>query len=397
MPTKKLTKKTIDAFRYEGDGKSRDVRWDAEVPGLGLRLYPSGRKAFVLSYRSSGRKRLMTLGNFGVLTLEQARDRARRHLVTVEDGQDPLEERRQAAQGRTLGELIEAYVERHAKVHKKTWLDDKQRLDRHVPAAWKSRRADAIKREDIAELHDKIGRRKPYEANRLQEVLRMMFSLARIWHFIAENAPNPAQGIVKFKEQKRKRWLKPEELPALVKAIDAEPNLYVRAALWLYLLTGVRKSELVSARWSQVDWNRGFLTLPDTKSGEEQYAVLNGPSLAILQSIPKAEGNPHIFVGARPGGPLTNIDRNWRRIREEAGIEDVRLHDLRRTTGSWMSQSGVELNTIKEALRHASLSTTLTYARLGADPARAAMEAHGRKVIELAGRQRLVEGVSDTE
>ena len=146
-----------------------------------------------------------------------------------------------------------------------------------------------------------------------------------------------------------------------------------------------------------MDWNRGFLTLPDTKSGEEQYAVLNGPALAILQSIPKAEGNPHIFVGAKPGGPLTNIDRNWRRIREEAGIEDVRLHDLRRTTGSWLSQAGIELNTIKEALRHASLSTTLTYARLGADPARAAMEEHGRKVIELAGRQRLVEGVGEKE
>lgn len=397
MPPKKLTKKAIDSFKYEGDGTSRDVRWDAEVPGLGLRLYPSGRKAFVLSYRASGRKRLMTLGNFGVLTLEQARERARRHLVTVEDGLDPLETRRQAAQGRSLGELIDAYIERHAKVHKKTWLDDKQRLERHIPATWNSRRADAITREEIAELHDKIGRRRPYEANRFQEVFRKMFALARIWHFVDENAPNPAQGITRFKERKRKRWLKPEELPALVKAIDAEPNIYVRAALWLYLLTGVRKSELVNARWSQVDWTRGLLNLPDTKSGEEQFAVLNGPALAILQSIPKAEGNPHIFVGIRPGGPLTNIDRNWRRIRKEAGIEDVRLHDLRRTTGSWLSQAGIELNTIKEALRHASLSTTLTYARLGADPARAAMEEHGRKVIELAGRQRLVEGVGEKD
>ncbi len=397
MPTKKLTKKTIDAFRYKGDGKSRDVRWDAEVPGLGLRLYPSGRMAFVLSYRASGRKRLMTLGNFGVLTLEQARDRARRHLITVKDGQDPLEQRRQAARGRSLGELIDTYVERHAKVHKKTWRVDKQRLDRHVPAAWKNRRADAITREDIAELHDKIGRKTPYEANRFQEVLRMMFSLARIWHFIDENAPNPAQGITRFKEHKRKRWLKPEEVPGLVKAIDAEPNLYVRAALWLYLLTGARRSELVTAKWSQMDWSRGLLTLPDTKSGEEQYVVLNGPALAILQSIPKAEDNPHIFVGTRPGGPLTSIDRRWRHIRKEAGLEDVRLHDLRRTTGSWLSQAGVELNTIKEALRHANLSTTLIYARLGADPARAAMEEHGRKVMEIAGRQRLVEGVGEKE
>ncbi len=397
MPTKKLTKKAIDAFRYEGDGKSRDIRWDTEMTGLGLRLYPSGKKTFVLSYRASGRKRLMTLGNFGVLTLEQARTRAKKHLVAVEDGKDPLEERRQAAQGRTFGELIDVYVEDHAKVHKKTWLDDKQRLERHIPAAWKSRRADAITRYEIVKLHREIGRQTPYEANRLQETLRKMFSLAQVWRFIDEGAPNPAQGIIRFKERKRKRWLKPEELPALVKAIDAEANVYVRAALWLYLLSGVRKTELVTAKWSQVDWNRGLLALPETKSGEEQDVVLNAPALAILQSIPKVEGNPYIFVGVRPDGPLTNIDRYWRRIRQEAGLEDVRLHDLRRTTGSWLSQAGVELNTIKEALRHASLSTTLIYARLGADPARAAMEEHGRKVMEIAGRQRLVEGVGEKE
>jgi integrase len=397
MSTKKLTKKAIDAFKYEGDGKSRDIRWDTEMTGLGLRLYPSGRKAFVLSYRASGRKRLMTLGNFGVLTLEQARTRAKKHLVAVEDGKDPLEERRQAPQGRTFGELIDAYVEDHAKVHKKTWLDDKQRLERHIPAAWKSRRADAITRYEVVELHREIGRQTPYEANRLQEILRKMFSLAQAWHFIDEGAPNPAQGITRFREHKRKRWLKPEELPALVKAIDAEANVYVRAALWLYLLSGVRKTELVTAKWTQVDWNRGLLALPETKSGEEQDVVLNAPALAILQSIPKVEGNPYIFVGAKPGEPLTNIDRYWRQIRQEAGIEDVRLHDLRRTTGSWLSQAGVELNTIKEALRHASLSTTLTYARLGADPARAALEEHGRKVMEIAGRQRLVEGSAAKE
>ena len=397
MAVKKLTKKAIDAFTYEGDGKSRDVRWDTEISGLGVRLYPTGRKAFVLSYRAYGRKRLMTLGNVGVLTIEQARDRARKHLVAVKDGKDPLEERRKAAQGRTLEELIETYIERHAKVHKKTWLDDQQRLERHVPAAWKSRRADAITRDEIAQIHVRIGSKTPYEANRFQEVLRKMFNLAKIWHFIDETTPNPAQGIERFKEQKRKRWLKPEELPALARAIDAEPNLCVRAAMWLYLLTGVRKTELVTAKWAHVDWERGLLVLPDTKAGEEQYAVLNAPALAILQSVPKVEGNPYIFVGFRTGSHLTNIDQFWRHIRHEAGIEDVRLHDLRRTTGSWLSQAGVELNTIKEALRHASLSTTLTYARLGADPARAAMEEHGRRVMEIAGRQRLVEGVGEKE
>ena len=386
----KLTKRAIDSFRYRGGW---DVRWDDDIPGFGVRIYPSGKKAFVLSYRADGRKRLMVLGRYGAdLTLDQARTRARRHLVQVRDGLDPLEERSKKAAGQTFKVLIEAYIERHAKVHKKTWKDDLQRLNRHVPAGWLHRKASSITREEIAELHDRIGRETPYEANRFLEVLRMAFNLARFWRFVDETAPNPAQGITRYRERKRARWVKPQEIPALARAIDAQPNLYVRAALWLYLLTGVRKTELLCAKWDDVDFDQQVLTLPETKSGETQFAALSAPAVAILRSIPRLPDNPHLLPGLKPGAHLTNIDRYWRVIRKEAGIEDVRLHDLRRTVGSWLSQAGVELNTIKNALRHANISTTLTYARLGADPAREAMEAHGRRVMEIVGRPRLVEG-----
>ncbi len=223
----------------------------------------------------------------------------------------------------------------------------------------------------------------------------------------------------------------------MAKAIDGEPNIYARAASWLYLLTGLRKEELTTAKWKDVDWDRGVLRLPETKSGEEQDAVLNAPALTILRSIPRLDGNPYILPGSKPRGHFTNIDRPWRRIRARASVDlwqhsqdrqvsdlierlsresgrvpnaeeveaaakredvelptgllDARLHDLRRTVGSWMSQASIDLNTIKEALRHSSISTTLTYARLGADPARQAMEEHGRRVMEIAGRQRVVE------
>ncbi len=431
----KLTKRAIDAFRYRGGW---DVRWDDEIPGFGIRVYPSGKKAFVLSYRTKGRKRLMVLGRYGAdLTLDQARERAQKQLVKVRDGTDPLEERQRAAQGRTFGDLITSYIERHAKVHKKTWRDDEQRLDRHIPATWRSRKADSINRQEIAELHDRIGRRTPYEANRLLEVLRKMFNLAQVWQFVDDSASNPAEGITRFKERKRKRWVTPLELPAMAKAIDGEPNIYARAALWLYLLTGLRKGELTTAKWKDVDWEQGVLRLPETKSGEEQDAVLSAPALAILRSIPRLDGNPYILPGSKPRCHLTNIDRPWRRIRARASVDlwhhsqdsqvsglverlswdlgkvpdaedvktaakreglelptgllDARLHDLRRTVGSWMSNASIDLNTIKEALRHSSISTTLTYARLGADPARQAMEEHGRRIMEIAGRQRVVE------
>ena len=180
--------------------------------------------------------------------------------------------------------------------------------------------------------------------------------------------------------------------PELAQAIDAEPNIYVRSVLWVYLLSGARKSELLQARWDQVDWNRCILNLPETKSGEAQTVALNQPAIAILQATPETEGNPHIFPGKRTGRHLVNIDKPWGRIRKVARIEDVRIHDLRRTVGSWLTQDDVDLNKIKGALRHASISTTLTYARLGADPAREAMESHGEKVMQIAGKARPVAG-----
>ncbi len=387
MATLKLTQNSIKGFVYDGRGK-RDVRWDAALPGFGVRIYPSGEKAFLISYRVRNRKRMMVLGTYGKMTLDQARTRARKLFVKIADGIDPLEEKRTAGKGRTLGDLIDDFMSKHVeKQGLKTGHAMKMRLDRNVPATWRSRHADAISGWEIEELHERIGKTRPYEANRLLEILRKMYRLAPRWGYLDPSSANPAEGIDKFREQKRKRWVKPEELPALAQAIDQEPNVYIRAALWLYLMTGMRKSELLGARRENVDWGRGRLRLPDTKSGEEQHVTLSGPALGILQAIPPLPDNPHLFPGAKPGQHLVNISKAWTRIRKVAGVEDVRLHDLRRTTGSWMTQAGVDLNVIKDALRHANLSTTLTYARLGEDVAREPMEEHGRRILEAAGRR----------
>ncbi|WP_119458533.1 site-specific integrase [Rhodospirillaceae bacterium SYSU D60014] len=389
----KLTKSRIQALAYEGDGKSRDVRWDDTQPGFGVRVYPSGRKAFVLSYRVHGRKRLMALGDFGPLTLEKAREWARKYIVQVEEGKDPLDEKRKAAVRKTLDDLIKKYISDHAKVHKKTWAKDERRLNNHIPADWLGRKAASITRDEIADLHKRIGKRAPYEANRLLEILRKMFKLARVWHIIDETAPNPATDITRFREKKRKRWVLPEEVPALAAAIDAEPNIYIRGALWTYLLVGVRKTELLQAKRTDVDWNRALLRLPDTKAGDEQHAPLNGPTVALFQALPAIKDNPYLFPGAKKGKHLVNIWKAWDRIRQAAGVEDVRLHDLRRTVGSWMTQAKVDLNTIKDALRHANISTTLTYARLGADPAREAIEEHGQRILAAAKKAEAAEVV----
>lgn len=381
----KLTKTVIDRLKYEGNGNERHILWDSVIPGFGVRVYPSGKKAFVLFYRLSGRQRFFTIGAYGPLTLEQARTRAKRRIGEVAEGEDPLEQRKKERQGETVRDLCEAYLERHAAL-KRSARDDRRRIEQRIIPSWGNRKADSITRADVAALHSKIGQDAPYEANRTIALLSKMFELARRWGFVPENAANPARGIDKFREHKRDRWVTHEELPRVTVAIAQEPNLYVRAALWLYLLTGVRKTELLKTKWEDVDLVRCELRLPETKAGRVHYIPLSPPAIALLERMPKEEGNPYLLPSTKaPGRHLVNIEKPWRRVRKAARVEDVRLHDLRRTVGSWLAQAGNSLPLIGRVLNHTNPQTTAIYARLGDDLARQALEKHGQMITAIAG------------
>jgi len=385
----KLTKRTIDSLKYDSNNGSRDIRWDSVLPGFGIRIYPSNKKSFVLSYRVNGRKRLFTIGQYGPLTLDSARGHARKSLALLIDGIDPLEERQKAAQGETMRDLCDTYMELHAKPNKKSWKDDLYRINKYILPAFGNIKVKNIKRADIAFLHSKIGRTHTNTANRVQELLSKMFNLATRWGYLEENAFNPASGLDKFKENKRDRWVTPEELPRLAVAINQETNLYARNAIWLYLLTGMRKNELLMAKWDDIDWQRKELRLEETKSGRCHYVPLSNPALAILQNNPQVLGNPYILPGNVEGQHLVNISKPWGRMRKAAGIEAVRLHDLRRTVGSWLAQSGNSLALIGKILNHSDQSTTAIYARFGQDNVRAAMEEHGQQLINVANNIRV--------
>ena len=381
----KLTKLRIDALEYEGDGKARDVRWDDEVPGFGVRIYPSGRKAFVLSYRVHGRKRFFTLGAYGPLTLDKARVLALRRKADLIDGKDPLAQREEATNAKTVAELCQLYMERHA-INLRTASEEKRRIEQHILPRWGNVKVQALKRSEIANAHHSVGKDRPYEANRRLALLRRILNRARQWGVVEESLPNPATGIPMHPEKSRDRWVTPEELPRLAQAIDEEPNIYARAALWLYLLTGMRKSELLTAKWDDIDWERNELRLGDTKAGRVHYVPFSPPAIAVLQTIPRQEFNPYILAGKKRGAHLVNIHKPWCRVREKASVQDVRLHDLRRTVGSWLAQAGNDLHLIGKVLNHSNLSTTQVYARFGQDVVHKALEDHGARIMAAAGK-----------
>ena len=397
-PAVRLTKRFIDGFTHAGGW---DVRWDTEITGFGVRVYASGKKSFVLSYRSKGasrRKHLMVLGPYGALTLKQARDRAREALAEIIRGADPVKDRKQVGSSTRLLEVFAAYIERRAKPHKKTWKEDARRLSFHIPKQWLSLTPGELTREHVRKLHTGIGANTPYEANRLLALLRVVFRFAKSEGFLPENAINPADEIKPFREKPRSRFATEEEIQDLVRAIDDEPNIYIRALVLLYLQTGARKAELLERKWEEVQPEHARLRLPDPKSGQEQFIPLSQAALAILEGLPRMEDNRHIFPGARPGAHLVNVSKAWRRLINQAGLKGLRLHDIRRTVGSWMTQAGTDLNAVREALRHRNISTTLTYARLRDEQARDALELHSERlegVIEFA-RQKDTEGKYST-
>lgn len=383
----KLTKRAIDSFIYQGSGTSQDIRWDDQLPGFGLRIYPTGKKTFTLSYRANGRKHIMTIGAYGVLTLDQARDKAKRLIGQVLDGKDPLEDRKQVSQGATIKKLCHEYIERYGKANKKTWEEDQRRINRHIIPAWGNIKVRSIKRSDVASLHHAIGKTAPYEANRILALLSKIFELAQRWGFLPENSINPARKIDKFKERKRDRWLSHEELPRVAQAIDKEDNVYIRAAFWLYLLTGMRRSELLQVKWSEIDFERKEIRIPESKAGRIHYVPLSPPAIALIETIPKIQGNPYLLPGRMTGKPIVNVRKAWERIKKDAGVEGVRIHDIRRTVGSWLAQSGNSLHLIGKVLGHTNASTTQVYARLSEDTARKALDDHGKRIMNIAKGQ----------
>ncbi len=294
----------------------------------------------------------------------------------------------------TVRELAESYVNKHARLKKKTWKTDEAYLNQLLIPKFGAHLASSITRADIANIHTDIGKKHPYTANRFVSIIRKMYNIGRHLGMVPKEILNPGTEIVPFAEKKRRRYVTLAEMPLLAAAIDEDPNEFAGHALWLLLLTGVRRSEILAARWSDVDWDNGTLYIGETKNGEPVLTPLSRAAIARLNMIPKFDDNPYIICGDIPGEPLVYLDAMWRRIRKKTGLHDLRIHDLRRTVGSWLVRDGASLHLVGAVLNHKDQKTTAGYAYFQTEDRQRALDRHGQTLVQLAqdGPRRLSNG-----
>lgn len=377
----KITKRIVDAVT------PGQTVWDTDIAGFAIRCQRQS-KTYSLKTRIAGRQRWFTIGKHGApWNPTTARAEALSILAEIGQGKDPATKRDVASKEPDVQMLVERYLTEEIFSKKKPATQTQyegclRRLANPIIGKLKARHVSFA---DVAALHHKL-RDHPYQANRTVAVLSAMFSWAELVG-LRDRGTNPAKGIRKFREKQHDRFLSADELGNLGQTFEAllkskEINFFAIAAIRLLIFSGARKSEILSLRWEYIDFEGARLLLPDSKTGKKMVQ-LSAPALEVLSTIPRLAGNPHVIVGKNDGAHLVNLHKPWKRICATAGIENVRVHDLRHSFASVAASGGATLQIVGKLLGHTQIATTERYSHLAEDPIKQANEEVGQKIAAM--------------
>ena len=368
-------------------GPKTRILWDREVTGLGVRITPAGSKSFILNYRVNGRERRATLARCSEISLREARERAGRELAAIRNGEaDPLERRRGAREAPTVADGVQRFFEEYVprriadgRMSTRTKQDyRKQATLTILPGLGKRKIADVTR----ADIERAVAPRAPVQRNRTLALISRLFNLFEDWEWRAQNT-NPARRIEKAREEPRDRILAPSELAALAAALNGleDKNPAPVAAIRLAALTGLRIGEVRMIRWEEVSFETGRLILPQTKTGRRTHD-LPTPALEILAALPRI--NDWCFTIGR-GAPLTyrTVRQHFADAARAAGLDDVRLHDLRRTVMTSAAAAGVGTHILRDLLGHKTAAMADRYVRAVGNPVRDAREQVGAAMAAM--------------
>jgi len=364
-----FTQKRVTAAKCPANQTKQELT-DLSCKGLVLEVRQSGGKTYYLRYTNHrGRQRQFRLGNAKVLTLTQARLKCRKSLNQIANGDDPCEKKSQLRLVPTFLSFIEEQYLPYIKTYKRSWNSDVSMLKIHLYPRFGKKYLDEITRQDIVNMHyeRKASGGAVGSANRLLVLMRYVFNLAIRWETTGIKF-NPTKGIALMEENnKRERYLSVYEAQRLYDAVCQSDLLMLKFIVPMLILTGARKREVLDAQWKDFDLARRLWRIPTTKSGKARFVPLSDGAIDLLGSMPRLEGNPYTFPHSVKGMPYASIFYAWNKARRQAGLADVRLHDLRHTHASFLVNAGRTLYEVQHILGHTQVSTTQRYAHLSPD------------------------------
>ena len=411
---------------------------DAKNSSLVLRHYGTGRKTFcVLRRIKRGGLKRITIGTFPAVSPDAARSKAIELIAKLEAGRDPTDEFRKQKSALTLDQVFSLYIEGESKPKKKTWQQDIGRYTHHIKPTLGKRKAAEVSRSEIVALHAKLSiGLSGATANRVLALLSAIFNWAIRIELLEQN---PAQHVRKNREFSRDRFVTRDELPYLFAALEAEPNSTIRDFVKIALYTGARCTNVLEMRFSDISWTEAIWRIPETKNGTPQNVALVDSALEILLARQASIRGAWVFPGEGATGHMSDPHKGWRRVIKRAtnlrllgalkglaealplvtegqvladekqplrtleklarlhridsktyDMTDLRIHDLRRTLGSWQVMTGSSLPIVGKSLNHKNPSSTAVYARLDLDPVRASLERATKEMLSTNAHERSI-------
>ena len=361
-----ITEQTVAALAAESD----TVVWDRALTGFGVRVYPSGAKVYVVQARGPAGTRRITVGRHGVIGTAEARRRAALIVARIRAGDEPVPEAK-TTESVTIASLAGRYLREHVAVRCKPTTAAQYRIaiERYIVPALGTLPVSALGRAQVADLQHSLGDR-PAMANLVIATLSRMIDQGMAWG-VAEETSNPCRSAQKYKTRRRERFLTDAEFQRLGSTLDeleatGRLSPHAAAAIRLLMLTGCRRNEILTLRWEDVHLQAQELHLRDSKTGPRTVS-LSPEAAQVLATLPRLAGNPWVIPGAKPGARLSSLFEPWRKVRARAGLDDVRLHDLRHSYASRALALGESLPVIAKLLGHAQVQTTARYTHLTRD------------------------------
>ena len=373
---------TLDALFVRSavcpEGKSKVDYYDTAITGFILEVRASGGKTFHLRYRDShGKQRQHKIGDCKSLTFDKARQAATVLRSQVVLGASPSDERKTKRAIPTLAEFSEQRYMPYVKGYKKSWDIDDSYLRNHVLPRFGALHLDQISLQGVIAFHQAMKEAGYADAtcNRSVILLRYMYNLGKKWKIPGAEA-NPTLGAQLFVlNNARERYLTAEETLRLKNAMQHSENQQLQFIVPLLLMTGARKRELLDARWEHFDLDRRNWRIPTSKSGKPRHVPLSAIVLEILAQIPRWEGCPFVVPNPQTRLPYKSLYCSWNTARKEAGLPEVRMHDLRHSMASNMVNSGRSIYEVAKVLGHTQLKTTQRYSHLSQETLLAAVDA----------------------